>query len=90
MEISLIATQKNSCNGNLFKNFRTYGSAFGIDLCHLILEPASFCMVAVLNRHAESSSNSDLISPVPWHAYERNALAIAEWMLLLLPHFLAF
>ena len=27
MEVSLIATQKNSCSGNLFKNFRTYGSA---------------------------------------------------------------
>jgi hypothetical protein len=29
MEMSLIATQ-NSCSGNLFKNFRTYGSAFGM------------------------------------------------------------
>ena len=57
------------------------------DLSHLILEPASLCKDAGLNRHAESSSN--LISPVPWHAYERNAIAIAEWMLLLLSHFLA-
>jgi len=56
----------------------------------LILEPTSFCKDAVLNRHAESSSNFDFISPVPWHAYDRKALAIAEWMLLLLPHFLAF
>jgi hypothetical protein len=30
MEVSLIATQKNSCSGNLFKNFRTYGSAVGM------------------------------------------------------------
>jgi hypothetical protein len=84
VEVSLIATQKNSCSGNLFKNFSTY------DLSHLILEPTSYCKDEVLNRHIESSSNSDLISPVPWHAYEQNALAIAEWMLLLLPHFLAF
>ena len=60
------------------------------DLSQLILEPTLFCKDAVLNRYAESSSNFDLIYPVPWHAYERNALAIAEWMLLLLPHFLAF
>jgi len=53
----------------------------------LILDPTSFCKDAGLNRHAESSSNSD-VSPVPWHAYERNALAIAEWMLLLLSPFL--
>jgi len=43
----------------------------------------------VLHRQAESSTNSDLISPVPWHAYERNDLEIAEWMPLLLAHFLA-
>ena len=30
MEVSLIATQKNSCSGNLFKNFRTYGCAVGM------------------------------------------------------------
>jgi hypothetical protein len=30
MEVSLIATQKNSCSGYLFKNFRTYGSAVGM------------------------------------------------------------
>jgi hypothetical protein len=30
MEVSLIATQKNSLSGNLFKNFRTYGFAVGM------------------------------------------------------------
>ena len=30
MGVSLIATQENSCSGNLFKNFRTYGSAVGM------------------------------------------------------------
>jgi hypothetical protein len=30
IEVSLIVTQKNSCSGNLFKNFRTYGSAVGM------------------------------------------------------------
>ena len=30
VEVSLIATQKNSCSRNLFKNLRTYGSAVGM------------------------------------------------------------